>query len=115
MPKTDTEIIQEANDAFRKGHPGIPGQWLLTQGLAGTVEETGAAPIDVIELVQAHSTFTEDNDPYGTHEFGVFEFRGEKCFWKIDLYDNDLLYASPDPTDLSKTTRVMTIMLASEY
>ena len=115
MDKTDTEIIQETNDAFRQGQPGIPGQWLLTQGIAGALEETGAAPIDVIKLVQSHSVFTEDHDPYGTHEFGVFEFKEAKCFWKIDLYANDLQYGSPDPIDLSKTTRVMTIMLASEY
>ncbi|MEO0938552.1 MAG: DUF3768 domain-containing protein [Pseudomonadota bacterium] len=87
----------------------------MTQGIAGTIEEAGAATFDVIGIVRDFDIFTEDNDPYGTHEFGSFQFAGETCFWKIDLYDNDLQCGSPDPTDLTKTTRVMTIMLASEY
>ena len=35
--------------------------------------------------------FTEDNDPFGTRDFGDFEVEvGEeqlKPYWKIDLYD----------------------------
>ena len=63
----------------------------------------------------AFDTFTEENDPWGTHEFGSFEFVGKICFWKLDLYDHKLEADSPDPTDLSQTKRVLTIMLASEY
>ena len=68
-----------------------------------------------MEIVMAFDTFTEDNDPYGTHECGSFEFEGQTCFWKVDLYDSDLTYGSPEPTDLSKTKRVLTIMLANEW
>ena len=59
--------------------------------------------------------FTENNDPHGEHDFGAFEFNGYKCFWKIDAYDPHYLMASDDPTDLSKTNRVLTIMLAEEW
>ena len=83
--------------------------------MAATIEEAGLAPLTVIQIVQAFETFTEENDPYGTHEFGSFEFQGTTCIWKIDLYDTDLQYGSPDPTDLSQTRRVLTILLASEY
>ena len=83
--------------------------------LAANIEEAGLTPLDVIQIVQAFETFTKENDSYGTHEFGSFEFHGETCFWKIDLYDADLQYGSPDPTDLSQTRRVLTILLASEY
>lgn len=115
MSDTSTATITDTNDRFRRGDPDIPGQWVMTQGVSAALERAGAAPLDVIAIVQAFETFTEDNDPYGTHEFGSFHFAGETCFWKLDLYDTNLEFGTPDPTDLSKTTRVMTIMLASEY
>ena len=48
--------------------------------------------------------FTEDNDPWHEHDFGAFEYKGEKMFWKIDDYHGNEGY------DL-----VLTVMLASEY
>jgi len=43
------------------------------------------------------------------------EHDGEKIFWKIDYYDRSLTKGSEDPSDSTRTTRVLTIMLASEY
>lgn len=115
MSDDTSTIIRDTNDRFRRAEPGIPGRWLVTSGLAALLSEHERAPLEVISLVQAFDQFTPDNDPYGTREFGSFQFLGETCFWKIDLYDNDLRYGSPDPADITKTVRVMTIMLASEY
>lgn len=56
-----------------------------------------------------------DNDPYGEHDFGGFDHDGEKFFWKIDYYDPTLTYGSDDPADPERTSRVLTVMLASEY
>lgn len=48
-------------------------------------------------------------------DFGALSFLDHKLFFKIDAYDRDLEYGSPDPADAGVTVRVMTIMLASEY
>ena len=56
-----------------------------------------------------------DNDPNGEHDFGNFELAGQKFFWKIDYYDTTMEFGSEDPADSAKTTRVLTIMLTSEY
>ena len=56
--------------------------------------------------------FTPRSDPYGEHDFDAFELDGRKLFWKIDIYDADERYGSPDP---AVTSRVLTIMLAEEY
>jgi hypothetical protein len=68
-----------------------------------------------VEAVQRFSDFSADNDPYGEHDFGCVTVDGRKVFWKIDYYDRDCLYGSECPADPTQTTRVLTIMLASEY
>ena len=69
----------------------------------------------VVSLVRSFTDFTKDNDPYGEHDFGMVEHQGEKYFWKFDYYDQNLEYGSPEPSDTSLTTRVLTIFLAEEY
>lgn len=59
--------------------------------------------------------FNGDDDPHSERDFGVFEHQAQKLFWKIDYYDPTLRFGSEDPTDLSKTHRVLTVLLASEY
>jgi len=55
------------------------------------------------------------NDPYGERDFGSFKFQNETIFWKVDYYNRSLDAGSEDPADPKITTRVLTIMLASEY
>ena len=59
--------------------------------------------------------FTVDNDPYGEHDFGTLDVMGHKICWKIDYFDEHMDCASPDPADANVTSRILTIMLASEY
>jgi len=65
--------------------------------------------------VKEFSDFTDDNDPWGEHDFGSFEHDGQKFFFKLDYYDNNLEFGSEDPSDPVQTTRVLTVMLAEEY
>ena len=53
--------------------------------------------------------------PYEEHDFGALEVDGQVIFFKIDYFDKAPTYHSPDPSDLSVTERVITIMLAEEY
>lgn len=103
--------IRDLNDAMR--NTGISsGRWMMTAG----VQELGPEFVLLATReVQTFSAFSDENDPYGEHEFGAFDIAGHQLFWKIDYYDRDLCYGSSDPSDPSVTTRVLTIMLASEY
>lgn len=112
-------IIAEQNDRLRKalGHPrlsgNIPGHLVLTAGIAALEEEKKT---EILEKVCHFSSFTEDNDPHGEHDFGAFNIAGVgKIFWKFDYYDHSLQHGSEDPADLTKTFRVLTVMLAEEY
>ena len=102
--------IRELNDAFRKDM-SIKGK-MMTHGVASLpIEDQLGAWMHVV----AFKNFTQDNDPDGEHDFGGFESKGNKFYWKIDYYDKDLEQGSEDPSDPTKTTRILTLMLASEY
>ncbi len=78
-----------------------------------------AAKAIIMQRVQTFSEFSEDNDPYGNHTFGAFDFEiagnSYHIFWKIDLYDKDYSMGSDDPADVAVTRRVLTVLHASEY
>lgn len=69
----------------------------------------------LIEQVSTFDQFTPENDPYEEHDFGSFEYGNERYFWKIDYYDLNMLFMSPDPGDPAFTIRVLVLMHASEY
>ncbi len=103
------------NDAFRRGDPSVPGQRLLTAGIIHLLKRNQLDADEIVGIVSDFKDFTEDNDPHGEHDFGSFMYLGETCFWKIDYYDAEYSMGSDDPADLSKTSRVLTIMLAEEW
>ena|ERR1700687_4252782 len=102
--------IRELNDAFRKSMTG--GRVMMTAGVDALPSDVKAM---VIRKVAAFTDFNADNDPRKEHDFGSFTFTGRKFFFKLDYYDSTMTYGSDDPADPAKTTRVLTIMLASEY
>jgi hypothetical protein len=91
----------------------------MTGGRVMMTAGVDALPLDVkamaIRRVATFSDFTPDNDPHKEHDFGSFTVAGRSFFWKIDAYDKAMEFGSEDPADPSKTTRVLTIMLAEEY
>ncbi len=109
-----TAAIRQLNDDFRRipAGAGVPGKVVMTRGIADFSPEDQQ---NIFSRVRCFEDFTEDNDPYGEHDFGAFDYQGQKIFWKIDYYAPDMQRGSADPADLKKTVRVLTVMLASEY
>lgn len=102
--------IQTLNDNFRKSLLG--GKVMLTRGIFSKGQK---AINEILDSVKIFNNFNSKNDPYNEHDYGSFEYDGEKIMWKIDYYDRYLQYYSENPADITKTIRVMTVMLAEEY
>jgi hypothetical protein len=121
MTSEKTEKIAALNDLFRSGFfipsfgPGpVPGHIVCTSCIAALPPET---QIGIWAEVSDFDSFTQENDPYGEHDFGAFDVEGVgKVYWKIDYYaDKSYTAGSEDPSDTSRCFRILTIMLASEY
>lgn len=102
--------IATLNDNFRKTFTG--GQVLLTAGIDFMSMDDKA---NILSKVRNFNDFTEDNDPYGEHDFGSFDCKGNKIFFKIDYYDLNYEFMSKNPANPDITNRVLSIMLAEEY
>ena len=108
MPNINEIALQ--NDNFRKHLSQVT--LVLTQGIRSNTSEDIK---EIITKVRTFDTFDENNDPYGERDFGAFDYKGKRIFWKIDYYDREFLYLSPDVSNPRLTNKVMTIMYAEEY
>lgn len=103
--------IRELNDRFRTEGRGN-GSVMVTQGIQSAGETFLR---QAVEAVRTFSDFSEDNDPWGEHDFGAVEVEDQKVFFKFDYYTPDLTAGSENPANEGVTHRVLTIMLAIEY
>ena len=107
---TRTDRIRALNDDLRQYLLG--GLAVITPGVAAL----GQQAVDrIVKTIAVYDEFCHANDPHEEHDFGSFEADGQTIFFKIDYYDKNLTYHSPDPSDPSVTERVITVMLAEEY
>ena len=118
-PVRGAALIAAQNDAFRHSILGNTpvanapeGQFVMTRGVAALGID---AQLELTRRVAAFDGFNADSDPQGLHEMGDIEFNGTKVWFKIDLYDVDYQYGSPEPSDPKQTRRVLTLFLPSEY
>ncbi|MBA3895825.1 MAG: DUF3768 domain-containing protein [Sphingomonadaceae bacterium] len=90
---------------------------MFTRGCLATFcgDDTPSALIAQAELLKAMRNHRFENDAHGERDFGAFEFRDQRVFFKVDYYDLELTYGSEDPADASQTCRVITIMLPEDY
>ena len=92
-PVASAERVRALNDALRTASELLAvllarGQLVITRGVAGR----GPAFVDrALAAVRAFDAFSADNDPYGEHDFGIFELDGVTLNWKIDLYERELV------------------------
>lgn len=107
---TRRETIRALNDAFRKTFVG--GTVLVTDGVAAMPADERA---ELLAAVREFDQFEDENDPYGEHDLGILDLGSGRYVFKLDYYDLQLRFASPDPADPAVTTRVLTIMRAEEY
>lgn len=115
MVSATVQQIAQQNDQFRQGDPSVPGTRVITAGINELLKQLDIPVGQLAQTVAEFDDFNEHNDPHAEHDFGAFDFHGHKLFWKIDAYNPDYSMGSDDPTDLSKTRRVLTIMLADEW
>jgi hypothetical protein len=102
--------IRELNDQLRCQASG--GRVVITRG----IQALGADDLRAVLLAVARfDDFTEDNDPWCEHDCAVLTVGGRRITFKVDYYDRDLAYHSPDTSDPAVTERVMTVMLVEEY
>ena len=102
--------IRLINDRCRRTFSGA--------AIVVTAAFTGLPPdmkANALEHVRSFDAFNIDNDPHHEHDMAFFEEGGERFFFKFDYYDETTRCGSDDPTDTSKTRRVLTIGLASDY
>lgn len=102
--------IRDLNDRLRKNGKG--GLWLATAGVSSLPTHELRS---VFEAVVGFDDFNVDNDPHGEHDCASQTVGQVKIIWKIDYYDRNRQFHSPDPSDPKVTVRVLTVMLASEY
>ena len=95
------------------GPDGLRGRVLFTQAVAARGTLFG---VQCLLAVAAHRTFDPENDPEEWHDFGAVEIEGTRVWFKIDLYDaEDMDHGSQAPDDPSRTYRVLTVMLPSDW
>jgi len=104
MDEARAAEIAKLNDGFRRSRVRL----YVTRGVEALDDVQG-----LLREVTRFDTFTEDNDTYGEHDFGVITWGSETVYWKTDYYDQAMEHWH-DPLS-PQCRRVLTVLLASEY
>jgi hypothetical protein len=110
MTEDQTARIRALNDRLRR--TGVGGHIVVTTGVT---ERGDGFVLSALALIAGFNDFAAGSDPYAEHDFGAFELLDAQVFWKIDYYDEDLMFGAEDASDEAKSRRILTIMLANEY
>ena len=105
-----TDRIRAINDQCRATFLGCAV--IVTAAFAALPAELKAKALRAVRTFQ---DFHDGNDPYHEHDCASLTVDGEVFMFKFDYYAPDMRHGSDDPSDIEKTRRVLTIMLASDY
>jgi Protein of unknown function (DUF3768) len=103
------ERICELDDNLRKSFSG--GEVVLTASVAALPNMVKAAVLDQVALFEV---FNEENDPYGMHDYGSFDYRSREFFFKIEFFTLEPSDVPLDLTDPKKALRIMTVGLVQD-
>lgn len=106
---TRVQRIAALNDRLRTTGQG--GRMFVTQAVATLPSHVSD---QLLTRLRSFAEFTPNNDPHGEHDFGIITIEGADFAWKIDYYDVNLEFGSPDPADETVTCRVLTLMKAED-
>lgn len=106
----NTDRIRELNDEHRRRIPET--KTVLTMGIDDLWKD---AVYEILREIRDFRDFNEWNNPHFENDFGAFDYKGKKIYFKIDYFDKEYRYGSEDPSDPDKTWRILTAMLADEY
>jgi Protein of unknown function (DUF3768) len=109
-PVSRTDLVRAINDRCRATFLGC-----TVVVTAAFDNLPGDLKARVLSDVRTFQDFDDGNDPYHEHDFAAFSIDGQAFMFKFDYYAPDMRHGSDDPSDVDKTRRVLTIMLASDY
>lgn len=110
------KLIAKHNDLLRQTGNPMVGQLYMTSGVCDLSRKIRGEALSKLKSFD-FSTQEAGINPYEENDFGSIETSdGSGFFFKINYYDrNDRDYGSSAPEDLSRTYRVLILMLKSEY
>ena len=104
-PASKADRIRRLNDRLRTTGQG--GRTLLTRAFAALPQDQ---MLQILSRIRQFDDFNVRNDPWNEHDFGQIDHDGARYFWKIDAYDMNLEFGSPDPADETVTCRVLAVL-----
>lgn len=110
------EQIARLNDRARMGFDRT-ARIVTTAGLLAALAPNDDPRQRIMAQARIMRAVRECNftDESPERDVALFTIDDHRALLKIDYYDTDLKWGSPDPADASVTIRVVTAMLTSEY
>lgn len=105
-----TEKIAALNDMLRQSQ--LTGQIALSPAIQLLSSDTRER---ILHGVKSYNAFAPQGNAQKERDFGAFVCGDHDIFWVIDCYDENSEFLSDDPADLTRTNRVLRVMLAEEY